>query len=153
MPAVAASLTARDLLSGRPDRVACTDSVERALDLLVKRGVSSLPVVDGDQLVGIISEWDCLRELSLDGMGHLFERPLPQVAALMNTRLKTVGADAELDTLAQVFVTDRYHRVPVVESDGRLVGMLGRHDVLVALRRERSARHKRGRYPDYRRPA
>ena len=149
---VTSSLTARDLLTGRTPRVSPNDSVERALDVLTKKGVSSLPVVQGRRLVGIISEWDCLAALTQDGLLHLFERPLPAVGALMNTKLRTVDADSDLDRLSQVFVTDRYHRVPVVENGDVLVGMLGRHDVLLALKRERSARHKGDRYPDYRRP-
>lgn len=119
---------------------------------MTRDGVSNLPVVKDKRLVGIVSEWDCLRWMALDHHADLFEVPTPRVGAVMKRKVRTVSAAADLPTLSHVFVTDRFHRVPVVEQDGVLLGMLGRRDVLAALGKARVARHKRDLYPDYRRP-
>lgn len=153
MPAVAAALTARDLVPGRTARLQVGDSIETAIGVLTQKGVSSLPVLDGRRLVGILSEWDCLHLMALDPHTGLFETPLPQVDAVMTRDLRTVHADDELQALTEVFVNQRFHRVPVIDDKQHLVGMLGRGDVLSALRKARAARHRRTSYPDYRRPA
>lgn len=145
-------LTARDLVANKQPRLSPDDTVTRAVELLTKTGVSNLPVVEGKQLVGIISEWDCLKLLSADRHSDLFERPQENVRSVMSTRLQTIDGSASVQKLTHVFVTGRYHRVPVVDGTGALLGMIGRNDVLRGLKRLRTQANKRDRYPDYRRP-
>ena len=68
MPAVAAALTARDLVPGRTARLQVGDSIETAIGVLTQKGVSSLPVLDGRRLdsvrVAVISHISIILELS-----------------------------------------------------------------------------------------
>jgi CBS domain-containing protein len=55
-----------------------------------------------------------------------------KVAEFMSTEVETVSADTDIVEIAELFLASRYRRYPVVR-DGRLVGIITRHDVLRAL--------------------
>ena len=88
---------------------------------------SGLPITDPNQaLVGIVTGFDLLRALkegrNLDTI---------QVFEVMNSDLITVDASAPIDDLTKVLQRERIIRVPIV-SDGQLVGIVSRGDVLKA---------------------
>jgi CBS domain-containing protein len=102
-----------------------------AIGLLLKHEISGMPVVDDDgNLVGILSERDCLKPL-VDS--QYFESPSTRVAELMSTELKTVSPETGIMKVAELFLNNRYRRLPVLEN-GRLVGQISRRDVLRAIR-------------------
>src|SRR3954451_17933854 len=69
----------RDVMTQDVAAVAPDDRVDDALQLLVRRRVTSLPVVDGERVVGIVGEADLLRHLlSRDPRAH--EIPVPLAA-------------------------------------------------------------------------
>ncbi|MEX0586727.1 MAG: CBS domain-containing protein [Pirellulales bacterium] len=99
-------------------------SVEEAIRILVKYQICGAPVVDGQgRLQGLISEFQLL-EVAYDP--HIKEA---KVKDLMTHDVLTVGANALLTTVANLFVTHRIRRVPVVDN-GRLIGLVSRRDVL-----------------------
>jgi len=89
--------------------------------------VSQLPVLAGQEIVGILDEYDVL--LAAAGDGEAFARPVRDV---MTTNLTTVPPDATLDALLPIF--DR-GMVPIVVDDGRFLGLVTRIDVVNHLRR------------------
>jgi CBS domain-containing protein len=66
-------LTAGDLTTGKPVTVGADDSVETALQTMSEYKVRRLPVIDGHDLVGIISQADIARNLPEDKVGDLLE--------------------------------------------------------------------------------
>lgn len=98
-------------------------TVQQAVDLFELQQVSGLPVVDDQQrLLGVITEYDLLQSigtLQLNG----------KVADFMSTDITTVGEDVPLLDLAEIFITTRLRRLPVV-SDGKLVGIIARRDLI-----------------------
>ncbi len=116
---------ARDLISFRPD----TDVLDAIHDLVTHR-VAGAPVVDshGD-LVGMLSELDCMK-VALDA-SYYGQRGGP-VSDYMTTDVETIDAETNIVDLAERFVTSRIRRFPVLK-DSRLVGQISRRDVLRAL--------------------
>jgi CBS domain-containing protein len=106
--------------------------IRQAVHILLKSGFSGVPVTDdSDILKGMLTERDCM-EAALHA-GYHDERG-GAVAEYMSTDLHTVGPDANLMGIAEIFVTLAYRRFPVVE-EGKLVGLITRRDVLAALDR------------------
>lgn len=102
-----------------------------AISLLLKHEISGMPVVDDDgNLVGVVSEKDCLKPL-VDS--QYFESPSTRVADLMSTELTTVSPETGIMKIAGLFLDNSFRRLPVLEN-GRLVGQISRRDVLRAIR-------------------
>ncbi len=117
---------AADLVTVRPEMLA-----SEAMVLLLEHKISGMPVVDeSGKLVGVLSERDCLKTL-VDS--QYFEMPSPLVRDLMSTDLTTVGANAGILDVAELFLHHRFRRLPVLEDD-QLVGQISRRDVLRAIR-------------------
>ena len=120
-----------------------------AAEILLRRKISGAPVLAEDgRMLGLLSEYDCLRAVAAAEYEMDRHDALETVADLMTTDCHTIGPDLGLFGIAHEFVRLRVRRLPVLE-DGRLLGQVSRRDALraaVALRREMSrTRH----YPDY----
>lgn len=103
-----------------------------AVHQLVTHRIAGAPVVDdAGNLVGILSELDCLRVTLNAGYHGRWGGP---VSEFMSSDVKTVDADMSIVDLAQVFLDSGFRRFPVMDGN-RLVGQISRRDVLRALER------------------
>lgn len=102
----------------------------KAIDTLVRHKISGGPVVDDNkQLVGMLSESDCLRGILT---GSYFDEASVSVGEVMAQVVDTIEADADIIKAAELFVSRRIRRLPVTD-EGRLVGQISRRDVLRAV--------------------
>lgn len=116
---------ARTLVTFKPD----TDVLD-AIHVLVNRRIAGAPVVDdAGNLLGMLSELDCMKVALHAGYHGNWGGP---VSEFMSAGVKTVDADMSIVDLAQEFVTSNYRRFPVMQGS-RLVGQISRRDVLRAL--------------------
>jgi len=116
---------ARTLVTFKPE----TDVLD-AVHVLVNKRIAGAPVVDdAGNLLGMLSELDCMK-VALDAGYHgNWGGPIRD---FMSEGVKTVDADMSIIDLAQEFITSRYRRFPVMQGT-RLVGQISRRDVLRAL--------------------
>ena len=119
----AADIMRTKLVTLKPDM-----TIMEAADALLKNQISGAPVVgEGRKLVGIVSELDCINDLI---HGAMTNSPPQLVSEVMTGDVETVAADTNLLTLAHLFTTKRYRRLPVVDEQGRLLGQLSRRDLM-----------------------
>ena len=142
---VARDIMTRKLVTLGPDMIA-----PDAAEILLKNGISGAPVVDADgQLLGLLSEYDCLRAVAAADYEMDAHDVIETVRELMTTEVQTIPPDMGLFSIAHEFVQLRVRRFPVVE-DGHLLGQVSRRDALRAAveihRKLIQARHS---YPDY----
>jgi CBS domain-containing protein len=118
--------------------------------LLAREGVGAIPVVDAhDHVVGVVSESDLLAKVAFEASGHrpgpigrLRERRLhgkahgETAADLMTSPAITVLPGATVAEAAWLAALSRLKRLPVVDHDGRLVGVVRRDALLQALIRD-----------------
>ena len=83
----------------------------------------------GEQLVGVVSEADCMRAALVEGYHN---QSTTLVKDIMIAKADTISPDTELSSAMQVFLERRRRMMPVVEA-GSLVGTLTRADILEAL--------------------
>lgn len=106
-----------------------TDMLD-AVDFLLKSHVTGAPVVnDAGEMVGMVTERDCLRLLST-GVGHEF--PNGTVKDFMTPEVASVAPNMNIYFVAGMFLQASYRRLPVIE-DGRIVGAITRFDILRAI--------------------
>lgn len=129
----------RDVLS-----VTLGTSYREIVDALVDRKVSAAPVVDDDgRVVGVVSEADLLHKVEFVGdeqHRRIFERPSRRFARdkahavvaedLMTSPAITVRPEMSVVAAARRLEAERVKRLPVVDADGRLVGLVSRRDLL-----------------------
>ena len=100
-----------------------------AIGLLLKNRISGAPVIDNNNLVGILSEKDCLR---IFANGSFYDMPGGPVSKFMTDVVLTVKSNSDLFSVADVFLQHNFRRMPVVKGK-KLVGQISRRDVLRAI--------------------
>ncbi len=124
------SANVKDYMSANLVTLSPTTGILEAARHLVEQRISGAPVVDHQgNLVGILSEKDCMR-IALQAGYH--SDAAGTVAEYMHQEVKTVEAELNIVDVAMMFIEDDYRRYPVIK-DGRLVGQISRRDVLRAL--------------------
>ena len=124
------SCLVRDYMAGSIVSFKPETDVLDAIHELVRHRIAGAPVVnDQGELVGMLSELDCLK-VSLNA-GYYGDWGGP-VADFMTPDVKTVDADMNIVDLAQKFIDCGFRRFPVLRNN-RLVGQISRRDVLRAL--------------------
>ena len=124
------SCLVRDYMAGSIVSFKPETDVLDAIHELVRHRIAGAPVVnDQGELVGMLSELDCLK-VSLNA-GYYGDWGGP-VSDFMTPDVETVDADMNIVDLAQKFVDCSFRRFPVLRNN-RLVGQISRRDVLRAL--------------------
>lgn len=159
-------LTARDVMTRDVETVAPDDDVGDVLSKLAKAEFNGFPVLEGDELVGIVTQGDLVRLFQTDehvlwipiglppftetvtysvdvswddlDLGVDFARNVDKpIRDVMTTDVVTVAPEDDIDRLLDL-LSGRINRLPVLD-DGKLVGIVTREDVIGALRDERRA--------------
>jgi len=153
-------LTVKNIMTRDPITVSPDTEIVHAAKLLLEKGINGIPVVDKKgELVGIICQSDLIAQQKrlpipsiftlLDGfiplasMKH-FEKAVQKIAATtvadaMTPNPVTVQTDTGIEELASLMVDKSFHTLPVVD-EGKLVGVVGKEDVLKTLMSEPESR-------------
>jgi CBS domain-containing protein len=100
-------------------------SVFDAIKLMSDKGVGALPVVDGEKLVGIISERDYARKVILQGKSS---RETP-VSEIMTRKVYFIRAEQSLEEAMALMTDKRVRHLPVFEND-RMIGIVSIGDLV-----------------------
>ncbi len=145
-------LTVADIMTTDVVTVSPDTTVREAALTMVRHGISGLPVLDAaGALVGIVSEADFVAEEAVhDGaarprlldvlFGHGGDAIVPSehVADMMTAPVRTVAPGASVAEAARLMVGG-VKRLPVVDGDGKLVGIVSRADVVAVFARDDAA--------------
>lgn len=155
MPQPVTDVMTAEVVTLRPEQ-----TIEEAVATLVEHGISGAPVVDGDgRLVGLLDDTDLILSearlhapttieilgayLPLPGERHRFEEELraalgQTVGDVMESEPATVGTGASVEDVATIIVDRDVSRVPVLDADGRVAGIVTRGDLVKGMYRSRS---------------
>lgn len=125
------ALRVGNLMTVDPIVIGPEQPVVEAERLLKTYRVSGLPVVDGQDLVGVLSQTDLVVARSSEMVGAHWERL--RVRHLMTTPPITVHATATLSHAARLMVQRHIHRLVVIGDDGAPVGVVTTLDLLRSL--------------------
>ncbi len=115
-----------NLTTFRPDQ-----SVMDVMNILIKKKISGGPVVnEKNELIGIISEGDCMKQIS---HSRYYNQPMEDVKVSdhMVKDVETIDGEMNVFDAADKFLNSKRRRFPIVK-DGKLVGLISQKDVLKA---------------------
>ncbi len=136
------SMTVREVMTRPAITVRETDTLAVATALLIKAELKRLPVVDAkDRLTGMLSRLDILRQV-VDAPRPKPATPLPVGAVkilreIMSPEVPTVNQDDDLTVIIEKFSQSDVHRLIVVDSANRAVGLISDSDVVARIQPSR----------------
>ncbi len=152
-------LKVKDIMEKKVVVCIVIDSVSIVAKKLRKNGISGIPVMDADKLVGMITESDILRllrtpkysrELWLPSPLELIEVPIRELVGwvemkkaledignmpvrdIMTKQVYTISSSDSLERAAEIMTKHDINRLPVIEGD-KLVGIVTRGDIIAGL--------------------
>ena len=124
-------LTVADIMTSQLVIFTPEQSIHEVMRAFIKHRISGGPVVDeSGKLVGVISEADCMKEIS---DSRYFNLPIldKSVAHFMTKEVDTIDANTSVFDAASLFSKSSRRRYPVMENN-RLVGQVSRKDIVIA---------------------
>jgi CBS domain-containing protein len=123
--------TVRDYMETAVPTLEPDMDIEEAVRFLLQKHRTGAPVIDENGcVVGMLTEFDCLRLLAAGDADH--DEPFGTVADFMTTDVVTVEPHTDVYFVAGLFLRHHFRRLPVI-LDGKLIGAITRLDVLRAL--------------------
>ena len=102
-----------------------SDCLKDAASLMWSQQTGSLLVMDGDELVGIITERDVMKAIARE-----MDVKTTPVSEIMTRDVLTVGANTSLHEAARHMAARWIRHLPVVDDDGKVVGMVSQRDLV-----------------------
>jgi acetoin utilization protein AcuB len=133
-PKIGTPMLVKDVMTRDVATLTPEQTLRDAINLLRSKRIRHLPVVEGQKLVGIVTDRDVKRAAPsvLTGVGNeAFDNSLLtiKVAQVMTREPITVLDRASLKSAVEIFINTKVGALPVVD-DGRLVGILADSDIL-----------------------
>ncbi len=113
---------------GKTWSIGPNQSVYEAIHLLAEKEIGALAVLDGDRLVGILSERDYTRQIILKGRSS--ESTL--VKDIMSSDVITTTPDQDIQQCMQLMTEKRIRHLPIVDNNN-LIGMISIGDLVRAI--------------------
>ncbi|HZU20001.1 MAG TPA: CBS domain-containing protein [Gaiellaceae bacterium] len=115
----------RELMTVKPRTVKVGDSIVDAAKLMKGEDAGIAPIVEGDRLVGVITDRDIAVRVVAEGR----DPQATKVEEIASQNVVTVDPQQDLDEALRLMAQHQVRRLPVVEEDGRLVGIVAQADV------------------------
>ncbi|GJM31425.1 MAG: hypothetical protein DHS20C18_04260 [Saprospiraceae bacterium] len=113
------------------------DPLSLVKNILFEKHLHHLPVVDGRKLIGIITSFDLVK------LGKRFdEYENIKVKEVMTRNVATLGPNNKIGAAAEVFLSNLFHGLPIVDEEKNLVGIITTHDILKYEFHKEYPRHK-----------
>jgi CBS domain-containing protein len=141
-------LRVRDIMTSQVTTVSPSAPLSDVVELLIQRDLKAVPVVEAGKVVGIITGGDLLRRAGM-GLRLSLQQVLPQpavadqlrqlaeqgktAATIMTTPVITVPKMTKVSEAARLMAAKHVKRLPVINDQGQLVGIVSRLDILAAV--------------------
>lgn len=115
----------QDAMTANPRTVTTDQTVVDAARIMKQEDAGVVPIVDGDRLVGVLTD----RDIAINVVAAGKDPTSTKVTEIASRDLVTVDPQQELDEALRLMAQHQVRRLPVVEEDGKLVGILAQADV------------------------
>jgi CBS domain-containing protein len=115
----------RDVMTQGPRSVRRDSSVVEAARIMRDEDVGVVPVVDDDRVIGMLTD----RDITLSVVAEGKDPQSTKAEEIASSELVTVDPQQDLDEALRLMARHQVRRLPVVEEDGKLVGILAQADV------------------------
>jgi CBS domain-containing protein len=116
--------TIQEAMTASPTSIESGTTVREAARTMASEDVGSLPIVDDGRLVGVVTDRDLAIRVLAEGKGEE-----TTVGEISSQDVVTVDPLQSLEEAARLMAKHQLRRLPVVEEDGKLVGILAQADL------------------------
>ena len=124
----------RDVMTPNPRTASSSQSLTEAAQMMKNEDAGSLPVVDAGRLVGIVTDRDIVVRAVAEGV----DPGMLTVGEIASRRVVAITADQSLDDALALMERYQVRRLPVIERDDEVVGILAQADIALAVREKRA---------------
>jgi len=117
--------TIRELMTKNPCAIDADKPVEYAAKMMRDEDVGLAPIVEGQKLVGTLTDRDIAIRVVAEGK----DPRSTSVREVATTQVVTIDPDQDLDEALKLMAKNQIRRLPVVEEDGKLAGVVAQADV------------------------
>jgi CBS domain-containing protein len=114
-----------DLMTPNPRTIEQDKPVAEAAKMMRDEDVGLAPIVDGDRLVGTVTDRDIAIRIVAEGK----DPQTTKVIDIASRELITIDPQQDLDEALRLMAHHQVRRLPVVEEDGKLVGVVAQADI------------------------
>jgi CBS domain-containing protein len=114
-----------ELMTSNPRTIGQDQPVAEAAKMMRDEDVGLAPIVDGDKLVGTVTDRDIAIRVVAEGK----DPQTTKVMEIASRELITIDPQQDLDEALKLMARHQVRRLPVVEEDGRLVGIVAQADI------------------------
>ena len=115
----------RDVMTSNPCTIDAEKSVAYAAKMMREEDVGLAPIVEGDKLIGMLTDRDIATRVAAEGR----DPDQVKVRDVASKQLVTIDPGQDLDEALRMMAKHQVRRLPVVEEDGRLVGVVAQADI------------------------
>lgn len=116
-----------DIMTPDPETCSPGDTIRSVATKMAEGDFGSVPVVDGDRLVGVVTDRDIVVRGVAEGLGHDTE-----VEQVMTADPVCVSPDTDTEEAAEIMQEEQIRRLYVTDDDDRLVGVVALADIALA---------------------
>jgi CBS domain-containing protein len=116
--------TIRDVMTSNPRTIEPSTSLHEAARLMRDQDVGSLPIVEGDRLHGVLTD----RDIAIRAVAEGKDAKSTTAQEIASRQVVTIDPDQSLDEALRLMASHQIRRLPVVEEDGKLVGIVAQAD-------------------------
>ena len=117
--------TVSDVMTPKPSTVEASASVRDASQVMKSEDVGLVPIIEGDRLVGTITD----RDIAIRVVAAGKDAQATAVSEVASQKIVTADPQQPLDEALRLMAEHQVRRLPVVEEDGKLVGIVAQADV------------------------
>ncbi len=115
----------KDVMTSDPCSIDAGKSVAYAAKMMRDEDVGLAPIVEGDKLIGMLTDRDIAIRVVAEGQ----DPDQVSVREVASKQVVTIDPQQDLDEALRIMAKHQVRRLPVVEEDGRLVGVVAQADV------------------------
>lgn len=119
------SRSIRELMTANPCAIDADKSVEYAAKMMRDEDVGFAPIVEGNRLIGTLTD----RDIAVGVVAEGKDPRSTSVRDVASKQLVTIDQQESLEEALRLMAAHQVRRLPVVEEDGRLIGVVAQADV------------------------
>ncbi|MBY4896065.1 CBS domain-containing protein [Cupriavidus sp. AU9028] len=117
----------RDVMTAQPAFVTSDETIQRAAELMGQLDVGALPVCDGQRLIGMVTDRDITVRCTASGA----DPASTKVSEAMTAEVQWCNEEDPIDSVREKMASSQIRRIPVINKDHQLVGMVSLGDLAV----------------------
>jgi len=117
--------TIREVMTSNPCTIDADKDIAYAAKMLRDEDVGVAPIVEGDQLIGVLTDRDIAIKVVAEGK----DPQTTKVREIASKDIVTIDPQQDLDEALRLMAQHQVRRLPVVEEDGKVVGIIAQADV------------------------